>query len=253
MGCTTVTSVPKAGGVSTMSFVQSRKRVMDALYHDLSTGICIGGVFFSAKPVTFQVRMTPKEVGVSGLRGKSTVQFGNLRPVSAGKFAGGYFVSDSGSGVNPTLIGAQFHLYVKSADSAKRVAEAVNALIDEAKNGTRAKLAATEFETFTLKAKEWRELAVKPPYPTEIERQRILAEHAAIEKKYDEALEHFEAGLRAAPLWPEGHFNAAMLCGELEAYSDAVEHLRRYLELMPDAADAPAVRVKLVVWSESAK
>ncbi len=50
------------------------------------------------------------------------------------------------------------------------------------------------------------------------------------------------------PLWPEGQFNAARLYGEVGMHGQAVLHMKRYLELRPDAPDAQPARDQIVVW-----
>jgi len=106
---------------------------------------------------------------------------------------------------------------------------------------------------FQQRAATWRALAVKPPVSEEVRRRRLLAESAVSEKRFGEAVEQYEAGLEINPTWPEGHFNAALLCAELGYYSDAIHHMRAYLELTPDAPDAPAARDQIVIWQEKLK
>ena len=42
--------------------------------------------------------------------------------------------------------------------------------------------------------------------------------------------------------------NAALLCAELGYYSEALHHMRAYLELVPDAPDAQQARDHMVIW-----
>ena len=59
--------------------------------------------------------------------------------------------------------------------------------------------------------------------------------------------------LEINPTWPEGNFNAALLCAELQYYSEAVHHMRAYLELVPGAADAQQVRDQVMIWEAKMK
>lgn len=45
----------------------------------------------------------------------------------------------------------------------------------------------------------------------------MQAEFAIEQKNFDDAVDLYEEGLRGTPLWPEGHFNRAMILGELVA------------------------------------
>jgi tetratricopeptide (TPR) repeat protein len=108
------------------------------------------------------------------------------------------------------------------------------------------------FADFRLKAKAWREMPVKPPLPDEATRLRVLAEDAFHNKEFEKAADYYEKGLAVEPLWPPGQFNAALLDGELKLYAKAAAHMRRFLELSPDANEAKAGREKMFVWEEKA-
>jgi len=83
--------------------------------------------------------------------------------------------------------------------------------------------------------------------------QRLLAEDAIKQKKPEEALNHYEIGLQAYATWPQGWFNAAMIAAELEYYTEAVDYIKAYLELVPDATDAQAARDQVTIWQNRAK
>jgi len=63
-------------------------------------------------------------------------------------------------------------------------------------------------------------------------------------------LGEYEVGLKMYPLWPEGQFNAALLCEEKKLYAKAIGYMKRYLELAPDAPDARAARDKITIWED---
>lgn len=130
---------------------------------------------------------------------------------------------------------------------ARRFADAANA-IKYYSSGSDVADDEPVFAMFREDAKRWRALPVKPAQPEAVRRSRLMAEDAIKSKSFEEAVEYYEQGLQAAPLWPEGHFNAALLYGELRIFGQAVIHMRRYLELGPDAPDAPAARDQLVIW-----
>ncbi len=111
---------------------------------------------------------------------------------------------------------------------------------------------ASSFAEFREKAKAWRALAVKSDLPEDAQRCRVMAEDAFKNKNFEKAAEYYEQGLKIEPLWPQGQFNAAMLKGELHSYRWAAMHMKRYLELAPDAANAKFAREKLYLWEGKA-
>ena len=130
---------------------------------------------------------------------------------------------------------------------AESYADAVNRLRESARN------ADDPLRSFPQRAAAWRALAAKPPIPEDIRVQRLMAEDAIKENKPGEALTYYENGIELYPTWPEGNFNAALIAAELKYYSDAIEHMQAYLELVPDAADAQAARDKILIWQVKAK
>jgi tetratricopeptide (TPR) repeat protein len=105
---------------------------------------------------------------------------------------------------------------------------------------------------FPQQAAAWRVLPVKPPIPESVREQGLLAENAVKERKLEEALDHYEAGVELYPTWPQGWFNAALIASELGLYSQAAEHMQSYLELVPDAQDAKAARDQITIWKYKA-
>ena len=105
---------------------------------------------------------------------------------------------------------------------------------------------------FHDQAAAWRALAVKPDLPEEVRKQRLLAESYLRDKDFKGSIEHYELGVKAAPTWPEGWFNLALLYGETGDYSAAAASMKNYLALMPDSPDAPAARDKIVIWEDKA-
>ncbi len=107
--------------------------------------------------------------------------------------------------------------------------------------------------TFENEAKSYREMAVKPALSQDVQGYRVAAEDAFRNKNFEKALKYYEKGLSIQPLWPQGQFNAALLYGELEDYEMAALHMKRYLELLPDAGNANAAREKILLWEVKAK
>ena len=107
-----------------------------------------------------------------------------------------------------------------------------------------------DWRDFQQKAAAWRALPAKPPLAEEVRQHRVLAENAFKEKQFDVAVEHYEEGLDLDPLWPQGHFNAALMYAELKHYADAIQHMRCYVELSPQAPDVQDARDQIVIWQD---
>ena len=132
-------------------------------------------------------------------------------------------------------------------DEAQAFADAVNRLRSAAR-GKDMEMNGAVGPDFQQQAAAWRALPTKPAISEEVRRHRLLAENAVKEKQFDVAIEEYEAGLAINPLWPEGHFNAALLSGELGYHSMAIQHMQAYLDLVPDASDAQGARDQIVIW-----
>jgi tetratricopeptide (TPR) repeat protein len=109
------------------------------------------------------------------------------------------------------------------------------------------------FAEFQEKAKVWLALPQKPSLPEEARRFRVLAEDATESKDFEKAVGYYEQGLAIEPMWPVGHYNAALIYGELKNYNMAVIHMKRFLVLKPDAKEAQTYRDKIYIWEEKAK
>ena len=158
-------------------------------------------------------------------------------------FGGVYRVKDEAGNDLPEPFN---HLLWQSQETAELVANAINHLHDMAGEQGMA------LRNLPQIAEAWRGLSPKPPVPEEVRAQRLLAETAFNERKLEKALYHYEKGLELYPPWPEGRFNAALIAAELKSYDEAVEHMRAYLDLVPDAPDAQAAHDQIVIWQDQA-
>lgn len=79
-------------------------------------------------------------------------------------------------------------------------------------------------------------------------RVQVQVESALKEHRVREAGILYRDALKSAAGWPEGHFNLALLFGDLEFYTDAINEMRRYLFLVPTAPDARAAQDKIYEW-----
>jgi tetratricopeptide (TPR) repeat protein len=106
----------------------------------------------------------------------------------------------------------------------------------------------TDLAVFTVNAQTWLAQTIRPEMPDDARAYRLLAEEAFKRKDLAGALEAYGVALGKFPLWPEGHYNAALLAGEAEDYELAAHHMRRYLVLAPEAQDASPAKDKLLLW-----
>ena len=110
-----------------------------------------------------------------------------------------------------------------------------------------------DFSAFTNGAKVWLLASPKPEMPDEARAYKALAEDSFKRKDYTAALDAYCDALDRHPMWPEGHYNAALLAAEAKDYELAAHHMRRYLVLAPDAKDASASKDKFLLWQLKAK
>jgi len=78
-------------------------------------------------------------------------------------------------------------------------------------------------------------------------RCRVQAEAAVQEKRFADAERYFEELLKIEPWWPAGHYNRALILGELGNYDEAAFEMKKYLALEPEAPDARAARDQICV------
>lgn len=90
-------------------------------------------------------------------------------------------------------------------------------------------------------------------YAEPLRRVQVQVESAIKEHRTIEAATLYRDALKSAAGWPEGHFNLALLYGELEFYTEAINEMRRYLFLVPTAPDARAAQDKIYDWELKAK
>lgn len=107
---------------------------------------------------------------------------------------------------------------------------------------------AQKAQEFAAIAAGYRMANPKPAISEDIRRYEIMADADIRAKRYEDAVNAYEAGLKLSAWWPEGHFNIALVPGKLGQYGEAIQHMNKYLALAPDAPDARAARDKIYVW-----
>lgn len=110
---------------------------------------------------------------------------------------------------------------------------------------------AQEERRFAEIAQTYQKSQPKPQLSEEALRLKALAEEAVHAKRLPQAADAYEDALQAAPWWPEGQFNAALIQGQMRYYDEAIAHMKKYLTLEPQAPNARAAQDQIYVWEAS--
>ena len=92
----------------------------------------------------------------------------------------------------------------------------------------------------------------KPAIPEEVRGLQIQAEAAIRENNYEEAEHHFSDAIKLSPWWANGYYNHALILKELNEYTLAIEEMKRYLALNPNATDARGIKDMIYLWQRKA-
>ena len=87
------------------------------------------------------------------------------------------------------------------------------------------------------------------PVPEEARQHQLLAQDALSRNDTDKALDESDKVVDAAPCWAQGRYQAALAEAQVGYYPVAVQNMKKYLQLYPDAPDAQAVRDRILVWN----
>lgn len=155
------------------------------------------------------------------------------------------YVEDKGYGVNTGGDGVHYS-WIKDKALAIRMADAIYVLKN--KLYTDAADPRSQQERFVETARKYRFANPKPVLPEDARRHRLQAEEAVAGKRYGDAVRAYDSALQVAPWWPDGHFNNAIILSELKLYDDAIEAMKRYLELVPNAPDVRAAQDRIYQW-----
>ena len=145
------------------------------------------------------------------------------------------------------LYACRENIWFKTKASAHQFAD-VLLYMREVNTGRITPQAPVEEASFAEVAQKYREAQPKPVFPEEGRCYRVQAEFMAQQKRYEDAINLYEQGIKVAPWWPEGHFNTALLLGEMKRWEEAIAAMKRYVMLTPDAPDARAAQDKLYQW-----
>lgn len=130
--------------------------------------------------------------------------------------------------------------------SMKQVADAIMVIKENAPDPA-------QEAAFANAAEFYRNASVKPVPGENVRRYQVMAEDAIRQKQFSVAVQDYKEGLKIAPWWPQGHFNAAMVLGELHFYDEAIAQMQKYLVLVPDAPNARAAQDQIYRWQSEAQ
>lgn len=142
--------------------------------------------------------------------------------------------------------GSCLPLFWDHKESAVQFANALNRLIRE----NSAEVRAQRDQQFQQKADEWRAAGSKVDVPEEAQRHFVIAQQAFQDKNFQHQADELSAALQIYPTWPAEQFDLALVLGELNRYSEAIQHMQMYLNLAPEAPDAQRAKQQIWIWQD---
>jgi len=106
-----------------------------------------------------------------------------------------------------------------------------------------------KMEVFKEKAAQYRALKTKPPV-SEQQREYIVQANALTQRKdYAGAIDLSLKALDLDPVsYPGAYFNLALLSAQQNHFKSAIDYMKQYLMLVPDAPDARGAQDKIYEW-----
>lgn len=96
------------------------------------------------------------------------------------------------------------------------------------------------------------DIVKKNPYlsqiPEEARRYAIRGEAMLKDGKFEDALKEYKTAIKKAPYIAALYRTTALVYGELNDYTQAINYMNTYLDLMTDAPDARAVKDQIYKW-----
>jgi tetratricopeptide (TPR) repeat protein len=232
------TYVPNQNAVAKMSVREARNvflKYMAAARMNYWPGITV----FSAETVRSVAVQAPNITLVTE-QGTHVFPFKDLQPAVLGGEQG-IIDLQKGGRIIPSDGGISgWH----AADSI-RVADALLVLKN---SGLSAKDDEAQFQEV---ARNYRASNPKPLLPENARRFVVQAEAATDANDFAGAADLYAQALEIAPWWPEGHYNRAIMLAGLKDFAAAIDEMKRYLALAPEAPNARAAQDKIYVWERN--
>jgi len=178
---------------------------------------------------------------------------GSYRPWvidSDGHYVGGTIYMVMNDGANGSVYGCDLDLISVGWTSRQRAQEFVDAMdrLFLAPNGAYAQALEEQQSTFDSVAMQYRGASPKPRLPQNAQIYAAQASDAFAHQQNDEAISYFRKALDIAPWWPAGRYNLALLLANNQDYEDAIDQMKKYLQLVPNASDAQKAQQQIWVW-----
>ena len=143
---------------------------------------------------------------------------------------------------------SQVALYLNSKEDARRAADDLYFIQQNYKNYYQKHLA-----LFETRAAEYRKLAIKPQVSEEQRKYIVQAEAMAQQKDYDRAIDLNLKAIALDPVsYPGAYSNLALLSAQLHRFNQAIDYMKQYLMLVPDAKDARSAQDSIYKWQLAA-
>jgi tetratricopeptide (TPR) repeat protein len=105
-----------------------------------------------------------------------------------------------------------------------------------------------DFARFELVASEYRALKVKPAVPEEQRKYLVQANSMTQMRNYVEAIKLYDKAIAMYQTNPAVYYNQALLFAQIKQYDSAINRMKKYLMLVPNAADARSAQDKIYEW-----
>lgn len=92
----------------------------------------------------------------------------------------------------------------------------------------------------------------KPTLPEDVRKFDVEAVGAVNDKKLADAADFYSQAIDVAPWYPDNHYNRGYVLGEIGDLPAAIQEMKYYLVLAPNARDARAVQDNIYDWERKA-
>jgi hypothetical protein len=84
----------------------------------------------------------------------------------------------------------------------------------------------------------------------DVETEAVQAAAAIRRKDYLHAINLYQQIQQTAPCWPRGYYNSAVILAQNGDYTDAINDMRIYVQLVPAASDAQRANQQIAIWQD---
>jgi len=110
------------------------------------------------------------------------------------------------------------------------------------------KISKESFDAFEPIAAQYRALKVKPPVSEEQRKYIVQANSMTQLKNYIEAINLYDKAIAIDQTNPIVYYNQALLFAQIRSYNSAINRMKKYLMLSPNASDARSAQDKIYEW-----